>query len=182
MKTTKLSIVLLLALLCTSAFARKAKDPCESVEVEKSAFGVTRSVEVGKWNALSGGIYQGVGIIENSDGIRGSFVFFQFGSVQTSIPAGTEVAIALMDGTLLKLTSTVETPANPHVNQQGVWTEWHIELPIDKSFLEAVAKSSISATQVKIAGKTVEVELSKGDSKDIQNAAKCFTGVVVAEK
>lgn len=178
MKLRKFIVLLLAVIMSVSVTsARKPKDPCEEVDTEKTAFGVTKGGMVGKYYMVTNSFYQGVGLYDNNGSLRMKTNFFLFGQNIQSIAKGSIVSIALSDGTIKQFTTVEDAAPVPQASPQGIWTEWRFEFPITKEDIGIFALNPIKAAQVKLGIKDINFELSSGDVEDLGNVAKCLSGV-----
>lgn len=165
----KLITAAVLSVLATSP-ALAAKDPCKGVSQKKSAFGVTRSFEVGPLRATRSGDTTTINISINIGGGLGGLS----GGTNTQSPTGTPVELMMEDGSSLTLNTTSDVGV-AFAAIMGI-VVYYVPYPIalDAEQGAALSAQPIKAARSNISGREVTAEFKGGDAKKFQETLACL--------
>lgn len=98
----------------------------------------------------------------------------EFGAINGSVPAGTEIPFAFDDGTVLKFGTVRETPRQSYVTDSQVMTLSPYSMQLDVAALNAFAASPVAAVRVPTAAGPYDWKPNGGLKKKLMAAAACF--------
>ena len=98
----------------------------------------------------------------------------EFGAVNGSVPAGTEVPFAFDGGDTLRLTTVRETPRQSYVTDAQVMTMSPYAFALDAVTLELFATKPVSTIRVPTAAGPYDWTPNAGLKKKLMAAAACF--------
>ncbi len=96
------------------------------------------------------------------------------GVVETIVPAGTTVELALDDGTVLS--GTTAQPAHPvsHANASTVFTQWKLVTPLQTAELARLRTNAVVAARTTLGDSKASFEVPKKRGADLVAVAGCM--------
>jgi hypothetical protein len=156
--------------LCGCAAIPTAEDPCSGVQTYTDDFGkTTRGLILYFDNAFRA---SGLLVEEGRHVMRALFVLN--GVSDTAIPAGTPAKVALVDGTVMELsTAKISTPV-AGANPGNVFTQWAVDFELTSDQLDKLKNSALKAIQIQIASLELLVRLDERNGNAMRYLAQCL--------
>ena len=153
------TLPLILGLLLAPSLA--AAKPCKKLAVDRTdAFGVRTHGGV----VYQADRYRAVGLREEDGKLLLATLWVQSGVRDQPAPAGTEVQFALADGTLFTGRTLVEAPAVSNANLSTIFTQWVLDIELDRERLAQLTAVELVGVRVEFA----ELNMSYGPTAKLQ--------------
>ena len=163
---------LILIVFCTpEPYVKGQTDPCRKIDIKKDPFGK----EMRSKAIFQGMGYLGVGIYQLDGKNYLQMLFTMGGFVNAICPTGTPGKVALVDGTIIEMTSCKDSGPIKRANSQTIYTQWVIDFEIDNPTLAQLSNSPIKAVQSMVNNQPLQLEISESDGYTLQEAADCLS-------